>query len=85
MTPEALRPEDTIAGTHEQVRTVALNGENRSITAGTTVSALLEELDLSEDRVAVELDGKILKRTMWSTTEPAAGAQLEIVHFVGGG
>ena len=85
MTPEALRETDETADAPEAGKNVALNGEHRRIAAGTTISALLRELDLPEDRVAVELDGEILKRPKWSATEPAEGARLEIVHFVGGG
>ena len=85
MTPEALRQPDAPADMPREGRTVALNGESHRIAAGTTVSGLLRDLGLPEDRVAVELDGDILKRPRWSTTEPADGARLEIVHFVGGG
>jgi thiamine biosynthesis protein ThiS len=85
MTPEALRERGQAAGMPENGKTVVLNGESRQIAAGTTVSALLRALDLPEDRVAVELDGEILKRPKWIDTEPADGARLEIVHFVGGG
>ena len=85
MTPEAQRSE--IEGGRETVggNTVAINGQNRRIAPGTTISSLLRELDLPEDRVAVELDGEILRRPAWSVTEPSDGAHLEIVHFVGGG
>jgi thiamine biosynthesis protein ThiS len=85
MTPGALTSQ--FGHVHEpgEGKTVAINGQSRCIAAGTTVSALLRELDLPEDRVAVELDGEILKRPEWSATEPAHGARLEIVHFVGGG
>jgi len=85
MTPEAPRERDANETLPEQGKMVALNGQSRRIAAGTTVSALLRELDLPEDRVAVELDGEILKRPKWSTTEPGDRARLEIVHFVGGG
>ena len=85
MQPEAPRPQvgdDSDAGS---VRTVAINGETRPIAPGMTVAALLRELELPEDRVAVELNGEILRRPKWSATEPPDGARLEIVHFVGGG
>lgn len=85
MTPEAQRERDSSDAMPGKDRTVAINGQNRPIVAGTTVSRLLRELHLAEDRVAVELDGEILKRANWSATEPADGARLEIVHFVGGG
>lgn len=85
MTPEAPRPQPVDVPKDGALKTVAINGEARPIASGTTVSALLRELDLPEDRVAVELDGEILRRPKWSATEPPDGARLEIVHFVGGG
>ena len=64
---------------------VRVNGDPRRIPAGKTVSWLLGDLGLEEDRVAVELDLEILRRPDWAATELADGARLEIVHFVGGG
>lgn len=53
--------------------------------AGETVLGLLKSLEIEPERVAVELDRKILKRAQWGATELRDGAKLEIVHFVGGG
>jgi thiamine biosynthesis protein ThiS len=85
MTPEAPREYNESDASAQTGKTVALNGQDRRVAADATVSALLQELELPEDRVAVELNGEILKRPKWSTTELADGARLEIVHFVGGG
>jgi len=41
--------------------------------------------DLDAQRVAVELDRRIVKQPGWNETLLRAGAQIEIVHFVGGG
>ena len=46
---------------------------------------LLRRLDIKPDRVAVELNREIVKQPAWPSTEVRAGAQVEIVHFVGGG
>jgi thiamine biosynthesis protein ThiS len=64
---------------------VVVNGEHREINAGETVSGLLKSLELEPERVAVELDRKIVKRAHWEETLLRDGAQLEIVQFVGGG
>jgi len=37
------------------------------------------------DRVAVEVNRKIISRTQWAETWLTEGDELEIVHFVGGG
>ena len=50
-----------------------------------TVAALIENLGMKADRVAVELNRDIAPRDQWSGTLLKDGDQLEIVHFVGGG
>jgi thiamine biosynthesis protein ThiS len=64
---------------------IVVNGETRHIEPGTTISGLLRLLNLPSERVAVELDRAIIKSSFWSATELRPGAQVEIVHFVGGG
>jgi sulfur carrier protein len=64
---------------------IVVNGEARRAPVGQTVLSLLEELRLEPDRVAVELDRRIVRRSEWATLELAQGAKLEIVQFVGGG
>jgi len=61
-----------------------INGENR-ISAAETLSALVEQLGMKPDRVAVELNREIVRRDVWQQTRLKDGDQLEIVHFVGGG
>jgi sulfur carrier protein len=65
-----------------------INGEERHFTdasAPTTLAALVEILGLKPDRVAVELNRKIVPRDRWPQTQLHEGDHLEIVHFVGGG
>jgi thiamine biosynthesis protein ThiS len=64
---------------------VVVNGEYREVSAGETVSGLLKSLEIEPERVAVELDRRIVKRAQWEETLLRDGAQLEIVQFVGGG
>jgi sulfur carrier protein len=64
---------------------IVLNGERRAAREGQSVLGLLEELQLDPARVAVELDRRILKQPLWAETMLRAGAEVEIVQFVGGG
>ncbi len=64
---------------------IVVNGEPRPIHEGQTILDLLRELRLDPQRVAVELDRRIVKQPQWEATVLADGAQLEIVQFVGGG
>lgn len=64
---------------------ITLNGETRTIPSGETIAGLLNSLHMDPARVAVELDRHIVKQAEWPSTLLHAGAQLEIVQFVGGG
>lgn len=64
---------------------ITVNGEQRRISSHTTLMDLVRDLDLDPERVAVEMNRTIIKRELWSTTEPGDRAEIEIVQFVGGG
>jgi thiamine biosynthesis protein ThiS len=61
-----------------------INGHERRLSAQ-TLSALVEELGMKSDRVAIELNREIVHKEQWSQTPLKDGDRLEIVHFVGGG
>ena len=62
-----------------------INGEQREFPDGLTVSALVAQLGMKPDRVAIELNMEIVPRSQWEATILKAGDKLEVVHFVGGG
>jgi sulfur carrier protein len=64
---------------------LVINGEQQTFTDGLTLSALLEQLGMKSDRVAVELNREIVVRNLWPETHLKQDDKLEIVHFVGGG
>jgi sulfur carrier protein len=64
---------------------VFINGEPRELPAGQSVASLLHSLSIPSDRVAIELNKTIVRKRDWDTTFVAAGSQIEIVEFVGGG
>ena len=64
---------------------LTINGEDREFSLNLTVAALLAELGMKPDRVAVELNREIVPRDRWPATQLNEGDRLEIVHFVGGG
>jgi sulfur carrier protein len=67
--------------------TVVVNGDRRELPAGTTVSALLDALDLAGDArgVAVAVDAEVVPRGEWETTELDDGARVEILRAIQGG
>ena len=62
-----------------------INGEDRTFSEINTLGALVNQLGMKPDRIAVELNLEIVPRTQWSSTPIKDGDKLEIVHFVGGG
>jgi thiamine biosynthesis protein ThiS len=68
--------------------TIQLNGQPRSIeniADPSTLDNVIAALELKADRIAVELNGDIVRRSAWPETQVRSGDRLEIVHFVGGG
>jgi thiamine biosynthesis protein ThiS len=64
---------------------VIINGEESEFDSAPTVSALLTQLGMKPDRVAVERNRELIPRDRWAATKLSDGDTLEIVHFVGGG
>ena len=62
-----------------------VNGETRDCPAQTSLPAFLESIDLNPQLVAVEYNGEILQRPLWSQTIIQPDDRLEIVTIVGGG
>jgi thiamine biosynthesis protein ThiS len=62
-----------------------LNGDQREFPDGLTIAALVAQLGMKPDRVAVELNLEIVPRARWEATTLKDGDRLEVVHFVGGG
>jgi thiamine biosynthesis protein ThiS len=64
---------------------VRLNGVERDVAAGRTVTELLQFLDLRPELVVVERNREILERARYDHVRIEEGDALELVHFVGGG
>ena len=62
-----------------------INGEERSFDDDLTLVALVEQLGVKADRVAIELNHNIVRRDAWAGIALHDGDRLEVVHFVGGG
>ena len=65
--------------------TIILNGEDREAAPDITVLALLESLGVAPGRVAVELNGDVLRRADLGRRPLRDGDRVEFVQFVGGG
>ena len=64
---------------------LSVNGQVQRVEPGADVARLLQMLELSGKRVAVERNGEIVPRSRYTETQLAEGDALEIVVAVGGG
>lgn len=64
---------------------IQLNGEGYALPDGQSVADLLQRLELTGRRLAVELNRDIVPRSQHASTLLADGDQVEIVHAIGGG
>ncbi len=64
---------------------ISINGEAHEFQAPLTLATLLDQLQLTGKRVAIERNGEIVPRGRHAETSLADGDALEIVVAVGGG
>ena len=69
-----------------EVVVLTVNGAERRVPSGWSLTDLLASLKLDPRTVVIERNGTILReRSSFASLELAAEDSLEIVHFVGGG
>lgn len=64
---------------------ILLNGEPTSLPSPLSIAELVERLRLAGGRLAVELNGEVVPRSLWSETRLRDRDRAEIVKAVGGG
>jgi thiamine biosynthesis protein ThiS len=62
-----------------------INGEGREVADNLSLQELVTQLDLTPERIAIELNQNVVRRADWSSTLLTENDRVEIVHFVGGG
>lgn len=67
------------------VNQIFLNGELREIPIDIDLDKLLDHFSLPKQRVAIELNGRVVSRNDWPATNVVNNDKVEVVHFVGGG
>ena len=63
---------------------IQVNGEKRDLPDGTTLRALVEQFNMKPEKVAIELNRRLVKSDRYDTLLKD-GDEVEIVTFVGGG
>ena len=64
---------------------IQVNGEEHEISLNLSLHELIDHLHLAPERIAIELNQKVVRRADWSVTHLQENDRVEIVHFVGGG
>ena len=64
---------------------INVNGEPREVPADISLAELVDQLGLTPQRVAVEVNRELVTRKRYAQTVLHAGDSLEIVTLVGGG
>ncbi|HEY7087629.1 MAG TPA: sulfur carrier protein ThiS [Tepidisphaeraceae bacterium] len=64
--------------------TVTVNGQPRQLDEATTLRQLVAQFNLTPDKVAIELNRRLVRSEKYDT-QLKAGDEVEIVTFVGGG
>jgi len=67
------------------VISITINGEARELPEQINLDRLVELFSLPKQRVAVELNSIVIRRSDWPETVVGDRDKVEIVHFVGGG
>ena len=64
---------------------ILLNGENMEVSEAISLQGLIGQLELSERRIAVEVNEDVVPRSEHPEHLLAPGDRIEIVHAIGGG
>ena len=62
-----------------------INDEDPAVVENTSLQELVTQLKLTPERIAIEVNQKVVRRADWATTLLKEDDRIEIVHFVGGG
>jgi sulfur carrier protein len=64
---------------------IQVNGDTLDLAEQTSIQGLLTQLDMTQGRVAVEVNANIVPRSMHPQHQLHDGDRVEIVHAIGGG
>ncbi|RMH38098.1 MAG: sulfur carrier protein ThiS [Nitrospirae bacterium] len=64
---------------------IQVNGQPRIVSDGVTVAGLLRELNIPNERVAVEVNLSIVEQSDYDRRHLREGDRVEILSFIGGG
>ncbi|CAB1245785.1 sulfur carrier protein ThiS [Clostridium sp. MT-14] len=64
---------------------MTVNGEELDFAPETTVSQLLNKLNIDENTVVIEVDLELVDREQYKSKKLSSTSKVEIIRYVGGG
>ena len=64
---------------------IRLNGENRQVTDGISVQALIDELNVPSRAMAIAVNRHVVTKAQWAEHALQQGDVVELVRAIGGG
>ncbi len=64
---------------------VTVNGDQHEIASNTNLQQLLKQLAISNGRMAIEINGEIVPKSLFGEQALNSGDRIEIVQAIGGG
>ena len=64
---------------------IYINGDAREVPEATTMSVLVELLELGGQRIAVEVNEELVPRSRFTEHRLVSDDKVEVIHAVGGG
>lgn len=64
---------------------VRLNGSDKELDDGTTVSAVVQRYGRGDRGIAVALNGEVVARSNWDDAKLTEGDRVEVLGAIGGG
>ncbi len=64
---------------------IIVNGQSQNVPDGYTAQHLVNSLELSGKRIAMEVNEEIVPKSGYASHAFTAGDRIEVVHAVGGG
>ena len=64
---------------------ITVNGKQIQVIPNLSIKSLITKLKIPLDKIAIELNKKIINKKMISKIRLKKGDKIEIVHFIGGG
>ncbi len=64
---------------------IVVNGDTHEVAAATSLQQLIEILQLGDSKIAIEVNGRIVPRSLFQQTILQTDDKLEIVQAIGGG